>query len=67
MNENTTDVETTDETPAPKKRNIRRAVIIGLGVLCGVAIAGGFAVLKSQSDEFCDCEEESSDEDDTEE
>ena len=67
MNENTTDVETTDETPAPKKRNIRRAVIIGLGVLCGVAIAGGFAVLKSQSDEFCDYDEESSDEDDTEE
>jgi len=67
MNENTTDVETPDETPAPKKRNIRRAVNLGLGVLSGVAIAGGFAMLKSQSDECCDFDEESSEEDTTEE
>lgn len=67
MNENTTDVETTDETPAPKKRNIRRVIVISLGVLSGVAIAVGFAVTKNKNDECCDFDEESSDEDTTEE
>ncbi len=67
MNENTTDVETPDETPAPKKRNIRRVIVISLGVLSGVAIAVGFAVTKNKNDECCRHDEDFSSEDATEE
>lgn len=67
MNENTTDVETPDETPAPKKRNIRRVIVISLGVLSGVAIAVGFAVTKNKNDECRVLGEESSEEGTTEE